>query len=91
MVDKIETGDHFIKFHVISKVDGFRWALMTVYGAVQQEFKTEFLSELVRSCSDESLPLLVGGDFNIIRKPSEKNNNRYHSHWPNLLMLSLKH
>jgi hypothetical protein len=29
-------------------------------------------------------PVLVGGDFNIIRCPSEKYNNRYMDRWPSL-------
>jgi hypothetical protein len=38
--------------------------------------KDRFLRELVHSCSIENLPLVVGGDFNIIKKLDEKNNNR---------------
>jgi len=34
-------------------------------------------------CSNcANLPFLVGGDFNIIRNPSEKNNSRYNDRWP---------
>ena len=44
-----------------SKLDGFRWSLVAVYGAVQPEFKPDFLNDLVRICGDENLPLLVGG------------------------------
>lgn len=55
-----------------SKVDGFRWALIAVYGVAQPEFKPDFLADLVRICGDERLPLLVGGDFNIIRRREEK-------------------
>jgi hypothetical protein len=40
------------------------------------------LRELVQTCSAENLPLLVGGDFNIIRSPHEKNNNSYEDKWP---------
>jgi mannosylglycoprotein endo-beta-mannosidase len=29
-----------------------------------------------------SLPLLIGGDFNIIRNPSEKNNDKFDNRWP---------
>jgi hypothetical protein len=29
-----------------------------------------------------NIPLMVGGDFNIIRSPSEKNNSRYEDRWP---------
>jgi hypothetical protein len=36
---------------------------MAVYGAAQDEHKAEFLAELVRLCENETLPLLVGGDF----------------------------
>jgi len=84
VVDKIESGDSFLKFNLTNKSDGFRWALMAVYGAAQDEHKGAFLSELVRVCSDEVLPLVMGGDFNIIRYPSEKNNDRFNSRWPNL-------
>jgi hypothetical protein len=34
--------------------------------------KERFLAELVNTCSHETLPLLIGGDYNILRHPSEK-------------------
>jgi hypothetical protein len=72
-VESIEDGEFHIKFILKNKVDGFRWALLSVYGAAQDEYKEHFLSELVRACSScGNLPFLVGGDFNIIRNPSEK-------------------
>ena len=37
---------------------------------------------MVQACRKVSLPLLVRGDFNIIRNPSEKNNDKFGSHWP---------
>jgi hypothetical protein len=33
-------------------------------------------------CSHEILPLLMGGDYNILRHPFEKNNDRYNNRWP---------
>ena len=65
-------GDCAAKFRVRSKIDGFRWALVAVYGAAQPELKPYFLANLVRICGDERLPILVGGDFNIIRRQEEK-------------------
>ena len=53
-------GDFAVKFCVRSKIDGFRWALVAVYGAAQPELKPEFLADLVRICGDERLPILVG-------------------------------
>jgi hypothetical protein len=82
-VESIEDGEFHIKFILKNKVDGFRWALLSVYGAAQDEYKEQFLFELVRACSScGNLPFLVGGDFNIIINPSEKNNSRYNDTWP---------
>ena len=64
-------GDFAVKFCVSSKIGGFRWALVVVYGAAQPELKPEFLADLVRICGDERLPFWLG-DFNIIRRQEEK-------------------
>ena len=82
-IENIEDGDYHIKFLIKNKVDGFRWALFSMYGATQEEHREHFLSELVRACTRcGDLPFLVGGDFNIIRNPSGKNNSRYNNKWP---------
>lgn len=51
-----------------------------VYGPAQTEFN--FLTKLVDMCSHEQLPLLIGGDFIILRSLNEKNNDNYDQHWP---------
>jgi hypothetical protein len=56
------------------KNDGFEWVLIPVHGAAQDSMKHEFLSELVRMCESEPLPILLGGDFNILRTREEKIN-----------------
>lgn len=81
-VSSIDEGDFYVKFHVRNKENAFQWILVAVYGAAQEEYKEDFLTELVRSCRKESLPILIGGDFNIIRNPSEKNNDKYSDKWP---------
>jgi hypothetical protein len=53
-----------------------------VYGAAQEALKPDFLAELVRICETETLPMLVGGDFNIIRRKEEKNNDNFNARWP---------
>jgi hypothetical protein len=65
-------GNFILKFKLCNKVDGFKWCLLVVYGAAQDNDKQKFLSELVRMCDTGSIPLVVGGDSNIIRSPSEK-------------------
>jgi hypothetical protein len=74
-------GEFAVKFRVRSKIDGFRWALVAVYGTAQPELKPEFLADLVRICGDERLPILVGGDFNIIRRQDENNNDNFDGSW----------
>jgi hypothetical protein len=71
-IGAIEEGDFYIKFHLCSKVDEYKWALVAIYGPAQGEFKESFLAALVNMCSHENLPLVIGGDYNILRHPSEK-------------------
>lgn len=70
-------GIFFVKFTLCNKSDCFKWALPVVYGPAQMDKKERFLAELVSLGSHESLPLVRGGDFNILRKPSEKNNDNF--------------
>ena len=49
-----------------------KWNVLVVYGAAQDENKIIFLAELSRFCASNSEPMVIGGDFNIIRNPSEK-------------------
>lgn len=46
--------------------------LLVVYGAAQEEGKLPFLTELSKFCSESHEPLIIGGDFNIIRYLKEK-------------------
>lgn len=52
-----------------------KWNLVVVYGAAQEENKLAFLSELSHFCSLNYEPLIIGGDFNIIRYSKERNKN----------------
>ena len=54
---------------------------MAVYGVAQPELKPDFLADLVRICGEERLPILVRGDFNIIMRRGEKNNDNYYGRW----------
>jgi exonuclease III len=81
-VKKVDNGDFCVKLHIKSKTDGFEWILVPIYGAAQDAHKADFLSELVRMCEVESLPMLLAGDFNILRRKEDKNNNNFNPHWP---------
>jgi hypothetical protein len=32
-------------------------------------------------CSKETIPFIIGGDFNLIRRPDEKNNENFNDRW----------
>ena len=81
-VQKVVTGDFCVKIHIKNKNDGFLWVLVVVYGAVQESNKPAFLAELVQIHEAKTLTMLVGGDFNIIRRPEEKNNANFEPRWP---------
>jgi exonuclease III len=81
-VGGIDDGDFYVKFKLRDRKSDFKWVLVAMYGAAQREFKEAFLTELVHSCRNERLPLCIGGDFNIIRNSSEKNNDRFEERWP---------
>jgi hypothetical protein len=72
-IGAIDEGDFYVKFHLCNKVNDFKWALVAVYGPAQSNLKEQFLTEMIHMCSHEQLPILIGGDFNILRSPSEKN------------------
>jgi hypothetical protein len=81
-VQDIVVGERCAKFYVTTRCDNLKWVIVAVYGAAQDEHKAEFLAELVRLCENENLPLLVGGDFNIMRRKEDKNNDNFNSRWP---------
>ena len=66
------------KFGVVStiksKSDKFVWQLIVVYGSAYPEFKVEFVAELHDILESVSYPVLVCGDFNLVRQQSDKSN-----------------
>jgi hypothetical protein len=81
-IGSIDEGDFYIKFQLCNKSYDFKWALAVVYEPAQATHKEKFLVELVCMCSQENLPLIMGGDYNILWHPYEKNNLNYDARWP---------
>lgn len=55
--------------------------MVVVYGTAYEHDKQEFIDELHAVMEGEELPLIIGGDFNLIRNVSEKNNENINYHW----------
>jgi len=49
-----------------------KWNLLVVYGASKEDKKLSFLTELSHFCASNTEPMMIGGDFNIIRYLNEK-------------------
>ena len=81
-IGAIAEGDFFVKFTFTFKCDGFKFVLYTVNGPAQYQNKQTFLVEMANTCSKESLPYLIGGDFNIMRRPDDKSSGVFDSKWP---------
>jgi hypothetical protein len=81
-IGAIDEGDFYVKFHLCNKENNFKWVLVAVYGPAQIPLKEQFLTELVQMISHERLPVLVGGDFNILRHADEKNKDNFDQQWP---------
>jgi hypothetical protein len=60
-------GEYHIKLTIRNKADNFIWSLVAVYGVAQDAFKANFLRELVNLAKDNPYPIIIGGDFNLLR------------------------
>ena len=77
-----ECGKFYIKVEVQNVSGGVNWSIVNIYGAPHNRDKEEFLVELVHIFHNRSgLPLIVGGDFNLIRKGSECNKEIVLNRW----------
>jgi hypothetical protein len=75
-------GDFHVKLHIYNKSDNSIWSLVAAYGAAKEEFKADFLREVVNLAKDNPYPILIGGGFNLLRFPFEKSKDRFDDHWP---------
>jgi exonuclease III len=73
-VREFEAGEFLTRSLVLHREKKFIWNFVNVYGAAQNEHKSRFLSELSAVCSRSQVPMLISGDFNILRKAEEKIN-----------------
>jgi hypothetical protein len=76
-IGAIDEGGYYVKFHLCNKGTHFKWALVGVYGPAKNPQKEQFLTELYHMISHERLPILMGGDFNILRHAHEKNKENF--------------
>lgn len=72
-VGSFSQGEFMLKMNLWDKMLKIKWNLLVVYGSAHEESKLTFLTELSHFCASNSEPMILGGDFNIIRFSNEKN------------------
>ena len=65
-------GEFCIQMTVRDRVSNFRWEMICVYGPAQHDKSALFVEELNSICQNCLLPMVIGGDFNLIREASDK-------------------
>lgn len=58
--------------------------LAFVYGPAHEEGREQFLLELAQMCNGNNYPMMIGGDFNIMRFSSDKNKKFCRNKWTDL-------
>jgi hypothetical protein len=74
-VEDSEVGGFYASMVLRHRTTNYRWELITVYGPANHDKSVDFIAELSRKCMYAVLPFVLGGDFNLIRMGSEKNND----------------
>jgi hypothetical protein len=59
----------------------FSWKLVVIYGSPYEEGKQEFIDELHQIMHSWQGPILLGGDFNLVRNSREKSNGVINQRW----------
>jgi hypothetical protein len=74
-VENFDSGNFMIIANIFDKSLKKKWSPANVYGSAQDKFEDSFLAELSSFCFKAKYPMLIGGDFNILRFSSEKIQN----------------
>jgi exonuclease III len=71
----IDRGRFFISAVVLCRTLNLRLEIMGIYEPADHSHSQTFLAEISNKISSSVSPLLVGGDFNLIRGGADKNND----------------
>jgi exonuclease III len=71
-VEDQEVGNHFVSMIVRNRKTNFRWELVTVYGHVQHDRASDFISDLSRKCMGGTLPLVLGVILISLGRPMKR-------------------
>jgi hypothetical protein len=73
-VDSIDKWEFFISAKFFYRTAKFIFDFIGVYGLADHARSAAFLDEIEAKVGNTQVPALVGGDFNLIHGPTDKNN-----------------
>ncbi|KAE8771551.1 hypothetical protein D1007_56571 [Hordeum vulgare] len=75
-VGSMDRGEFFMSMKVWERAANFKWEVIVVYGPTDHTRSQAFLDEMHQMIEATTLPLIIWGDFNLIRSTLDKNNAR---------------
>ncbi|KAE8777713.1 ABC transporter G family member 37 [Hordeum vulgare] len=73
-IGSMNRGEFYVSMEIFERAITFKWEIVVVYGPTDHSRSTTFLEELHHKISCATLPVVVGGDFNLIRCVQDKSN-----------------
>ena len=70
-----DRGEFFQSCTLTMKGDSFQWMLVNIYGPAHDDRKLKFLEEIQNKVLSSEFPILIGGDFNLVRKVEKSSGN----------------
>ena len=75
-----DQGSFFQSYTLSMKKDGFKWMFLNIYGPAHDDRKLEFLEEIQNKVLSSDIPMILGGDFNLVRRVEEKSSRNVDTH-----------
>jgi exonuclease III len=74
-VDDMDRGEFFVSMSLTHRRTNLSWEIIIVYGPADHRRSREFLDELKVKVERTTIPVVVAGDFNLIRSPEDKSSS----------------
>src|SRR3954469_17176951 len=74
-VADMDQGEFFVSMALTHRHSNLRWEVIIVYGPADHRRSPDFLAELKAKVERCTTPVVVAGDFNLIRSPDDKSSS----------------
>ena len=75
-VGSMDRGAFFLSLEVLHRPSNLKYSIINIYGPGDHSKTIEFLEEITGKLARCHSPVIMGGDFNLIRGRQDNNNDR---------------